>query len=70
MLLCKLSSYDKKLTMSDAMPEKLSAETAQQIKEGLQSMTPNLEVMPHESMYSRSAYQCWHQFRKIVEQHC
>jgi hypothetical protein len=52
------------------MPEKLSAETAQQLREGLQSITPNLEVVPHESMYSGSMSQCWHQFRKIVEQHC
>jgi hypothetical protein len=52
------------------MPEKLSAETAQQMKEGLQSMTPHLEIMPHESMNSESVFQCWHQFRKIVEQHC
>jgi hypothetical protein len=52
------------------MPEKLSIETAQRIREGLQSMTPNLEIMPRQSMYSGSADQCWHQFRKIIEQHC
>jgi hypothetical protein len=52
------------------MPENLSAETAQQMREGLQSMTPNLELIPQEFVYSGSMSQCWHQFRKIVEQHC
>jgi hypothetical protein len=52
------------------MPENLFAETAQQMREDLQSMTPNLELVPHESMHSESMSQCWHQFRKIVEQHC